>query len=119
MIVPGLYEHWKSRDDDPKFYAVLGAISDVNGKEMPVVAYAALYRPHGGKIVYRALLDPDDGFLAPIDRKDKDWNYKGPRFLLHQRLRTSHIAYLIDHAGEVARLKSRGGVLRHMRDHFH
>lgn len=117
-IVPGLYEHWKSETSDPKFYAVLGAVPDVNAKEMPVIAYAALYRPHGGKIVYRALLDPDDGFLAPIDRKDEQWNYKGPRFVLHQRLRTTELAYLIDRAGDIARCKTRGNVLRYVREHF-
>ncbi len=118
MIVPGLYEHWKSENSNPKFYAVLGAVPDVDWKEMPVVVCAPLYRPHGGNLTSKQLLDPDDGFLAPIDRKDEQWNYKGPRFVLHQRLPITGLAFLIQHAGDIARCPTRGNVLKYIRDRF-
>ena len=77
-VEPGIYEHFKSAEDDQKLYAVFGVVPDVNGTLPPMVCYAALYAPHAGEMVGRVLYDPSDGFWGPIDRAE----YKGPRFKL-------------------------------------
>lgn len=90
LVPPGLYEHFKSREDDPKFYAVSGVVPDVNGKFDPVVKYTALYGPLAGKPAGRSLFDSDDAFWGPIVRPD----YSGPRFTRIMMLSVREVAML-------------------------
>ncbi len=90
-VQPGLYEHWKSSDPAPKFYAVYGAGTEQD-THIPRVAYAALYTPHQGILTFRHLLDTKRGFLAPIKRDA----YEGPRFVQICTLTRIEIATLLD-----------------------
>ena len=96
-VPAGLYEHWKSKEGDLKFYAVIGA-----GVEQDVhlafVSYAALYQPHHGVLTSRNLVHEQYGFLTPIDRNA----YRGPRFRLVTELRLREIATVLDCVRELA-----------------
>lgn len=82
-IPMGIWEHFKSVPDDPKFYAVQGAGRDVDDGPYRAI-YQALYGMHRGKVAFRQLIGPNpktgvlDGFLLPVDRE----SYRGPRFRL-------------------------------------
>ena len=106
-VEPGLYEHWKSGQNDHKFYIVEGA-----GLEQdvytPLVGYRALYGPRVGRITFRHLVDEERGFLMPIERpKGPPFAYVGPRFTFVRALRPSQIATILAHAGELVCAKSR------------
>ncbi len=101
-VALGLYEHWKSSADSPKFYIVHGVQIDVN-TNTPSISYCALYPPHAGMLASRDLLDPENGFLSPISRPV----YKGPRFNIITSLNRSKISALLDHLEELANIKNR------------
>lgn len=109
-VPPGLYEHWKSRDGDLKFYVVYGAgvQQDVHAA---LTGYASLYGAHCGKITFRNLLDDKHGFLVPIntpiDRPDWKPVYVGPRFTLIEKLDAPQLGALIAHAERLAKLTDR------------
>ena len=107
----GLYEHWKSCNDPGmtdevdhwKFYAVRGL-----NRETFKVEYPALYAPHAGEPYERPLLDPDEGFLAPINRPQ--WQpkpYVGPRFRLILPLDPQQCELLVREAARIAAYTTR------------
>ena len=107
LVPPGLYEHFKSREDDPKFYAVSGVVPNVNGKFDPVVKYTALYGLLAGKPAGRLLYDSDDAFWGPIVRPD----YSGPRFTRIMLLSVRELAVLQDQAHVIAVYQTREAAL--------
>src|SRR3989338_8951580 len=73
LVPPGLYEHFKSREDDPKFYAVSGVVPDVNGNGDRSVKYTAPSGPLAGKPAGHLLFDADDAFWGPmVNRAELD-----------------------------------------------
>ncbi len=100
-VTPGLYEHWKSKDGDAKFYVVYGAAPEQD-VYTPLVTYRALYMPHAKKIAFRHLIHEKRGFLTPVDRD----GYRGPRFMLVEPLSEREICTLLDHAGELSAIKA-------------
>lgn len=82
-VPSGIYEHFKSTPENPKFYSVLGAGRDVDHGSYRV-GYWALYPPHTREFAFRQLVGPNpktrkhDGFLNPVKRA----GYEGPRFRL-------------------------------------
>jgi len=82
-VTPGIYEHFKSTENETKYYAVFGVARKVNRPEGEFdsydyhVAYQALYPPHAYRFASRELVCPD-GFLMPIKRP----TYEGIRFTL-------------------------------------
>ncbi|MDO8407876.1 MAG: hypothetical protein Q7S95_01415 [bacterium] len=126
LVPPGLYEHFKSREDDPKFYAVSGVVPDVNGKADPSVKYTALYGPLAGKPAGRLLFDSDDAFWGPIvntalygplagkpeaGTRGPEPPYSGPRFTRIMMLSVRELAVLQDQAHVIAIYKTRFAVL--------
>lgn len=89
-VLPGIYEHWKSTEDGPKFYAVLGAHLDCTTPgqmHAPAVRYYALYGTRAGRATARDLAHPQNGFLVPIfEREYAGRVYTGPRFKLVKSL---------------------------------
>lgn len=106
-VPPGVYEHWKSKDGDLKFYVVYGAgiQQDVHAA---MVGYASLYGIHRGKITFRNLLDDSHGFLTPINRPGL---YIGPRFTLIEKLDAVRLGMLIENAGRLAKIANRDDFL--------
>lgn len=96
-VSPGLYEHWKSKEGDLKYYAVLGAGCE-RDVHKPLVALAALYAPHAGHLAFLDLLHPERGFLTPIKREA----YVGPRFGLVARLSLAEIHTLLQYTHELS-----------------
>lgn len=96
-VPPGLYEHWKSKDGDLKYYVVFGAGCE-RDVHTPLVAYAALYPPHAGHLAFHHLIDEQRGFLAPIRREV----YTGPRFILVSQLTRQEIDILLEYVGELS-----------------
>lgn len=85
LVKTGIYEHFKSTETEPKFYAVMGA--GRYGDNGPYsVSYHALYPPNAGQLALRRLVGPnpttgaEDAFLMPVKRGE----YAGPRFRLVQ-----------------------------------
>jgi hypothetical protein len=84
-VVPGIYEHFKSTPESPKYYAVQGVARRTDNGPFDVV-YMALYPPHSGNFALRHLagLNPitgaSDSFLMPVDRPEI--GYRGLRFRL-------------------------------------
>ena len=79
----GLWEHWRSEENDPKFYVVMG-VGIEQDVHTPLVAYASLYGPRAGNMTFRNLIHEDRGFLVPIDRPSVP--YVGPRFVIRRVL---------------------------------
>src|SRR3989344_78987 len=97
-VPAGLYEHFKSAKDAPKFY-VVHAVGFIQNKERtPLVSYTALYPPHAGKMTHRYLFDEQEGFLSPIQRDV----YTGARFCLVAPLTQKQITILLQYVGELA-----------------
>ncbi len=111
LVPPGLYEHFKSQEDDPKFYAVSGVVPDVNGRFDPVVKYTALYGPLAGKPAGRILFEPDDAFWGPIIRPEAESPYVGPRFTRTMMLSVREVAMLEADAHIIAVYKTRTATL--------
>ena len=107
-VLPGLYEHWKSTEEGPKFYIAYGATT-LLGTHLSLVPCVALYRPHAGILTSRHLLDEEDGFLMPINRDE----YSGPRFKLMCELSGIGIAVLLQYAGELCVARNRTKFLGH------
>src|SRR3954463_4846170 len=95
-VPPGLYEHFKSVENDPKFYLVHSATAEVN-RSTGVVTYASLYGDKAGVWTHRDLLRVADGFLSPIKRE----TYVGPRFRLIEKLTPRQIVDILDYVGEL------------------
>lgn len=95
-VVPGLYEHWKSTPDDPKFYMVTGVGLKQQMVQAVEVYYTALYGENAGEPTSRWLLDHGDGFLIPVERKDDIHDYVGPRFVLVRELDYHQICVLLN-----------------------
>ena len=82
-VASGIYRHFKSTPESPKFYIVYGVGPGVNDRFRNDynVSYEALYPPHGGDLTWRELTG-DDGFLMPVDRTLADGShYRGERFV--------------------------------------
>ncbi len=103
---PGIYEHFKSTEVAPKFYAVLRVMLEVDTL-YPSVDYSALYPPHLAEAASRPLLDYERGFLKPVNRPEGPEAYVGPRFVLRERLTFLEAARLIDSAGKLAGVTNR------------
>jgi hypothetical protein len=112
-VPPGWCEHWKScnepgmtaEDDHWKFYAVKGLD---HKKGVFKVDYTALYAPHAGTLFDRPLIDPEEGFLLPINRPQ--WQprpYVGPRFRLIRPLSPQECDVLIREARHIALCRTR------------
>ena len=90
-VPTGIYEHFKSKTDDAKFYAVYGVGRDVDSGSYRV-SYQALYGEHKGLMAFRQLVGRNpktrvhDGFLLPVDRG----SYRGPRFRLVEKAADLH-----------------------------
>ena len=100
-VRPGLYEHWKSKEGDPKFYIVYG-VGCEQDLYTPLVSYTALYAPHAGRLTYRHLLHEERGFLTPIQREE----YTGLRFKLVVTLSWMEIRTLVQYIGELIVIES-------------
>ena len=117
----GLYEHWKSKVNNQKYYLVLGVTFDSGAEKNeatkqvtsrpPQVSYASLYHPYAGNLVYRPLLDEKEGFASPINRPEVGWNYVGPRFVLLKTLSYVDIGQLWEKAAKIAKFKDRADAL--------
>ena len=81
-VPPGLYEHFKSRPDDCKFYIVTGAGFQQTTFE-PTVYYTSMYGSNAGYPTDRRLFHEEDGFLTPVIRERV---YIGSRFTLIMEL---------------------------------
>ncbi len=108
-IPPGLYENWKSKEGDLKFYLVHGAGYEKDGPN-PFVAFRALYRPHAGHLAFWHLTHAKHGFLIPIDCAA----YMGPRFKLILPLNRHEIETLLQYVGELKMMEKRVEFLRHV-----
>ncbi len=110
-VLPGLYEHWKSKEGDLKYYVVHGAGCEQD-THTPLVSYAALYAPHAGHMTFRHLVDDERGFLTPIKRDV----YTGPRFRLVTTLSRNEIDILLQYVGELSIIKEYVKFHVHCRD---
>lgn len=89
LIRPGIWEHWKSTPEAPKFYRVYRALPNkehVTGDYAYLVEWISLYPPNWRRRTVQAANGPD-GFLTMIEKP----NYQGPRYIfrsekLSQRL---------------------------------
>lgn len=121
-VQPGIYEHWKSAEDDQKFYAVLGVDFDITTPgafDPPAVRYYALYGAEAGKAVRRSLLHPKDGFLSPISRPDDpEHPYVGPRFRYRKSVSPADLLSLVGRNRRFARIKTRAGIERALSQDF-
>lgn len=97
-VPTGIYMHFKSTDQEPKYYAVeeIGQFVD-SGPYL--VGYRSLYGVHALRLGFRQLVGPNpvtgkqDAFLEPVDRLE----YRGPRFVLVERATCpSHLSALIE-----------------------
>jgi hypothetical protein len=112
MVTPSFSEHWKSRENDPKFYVVygVGVEQDVHN---PLVAYTSLYGKRAGHITFRHLINKERGFLTPIDRPSVP--YTGPRFSLIRPLSPYQCLALVSKAANfVEHCQTREQVLDHV-----
>ncbi|MDP3646183.1 MAG: hypothetical protein Q8R25_03780 [bacterium] len=101
-VTPGLYEHFKSKTDDPKFYIVHCVALRVD-ENIADVVYTALYGERAGEPASRVLWTPQsgNGFVTPIDRRE----YRGPRFSLVTKLDRREIDILLQYVGEFSIVK--------------
>lgn len=104
----GLWEHWKSGEDDPKFYVVIG-VGIEQDVHTPLVAYASLYGPRAGHLTYRNLIHDEYGFLVPINRPRVP--YVGPRFVQQRVLGALARTILHVQAPTIAECKTRTAAL--------
>ncbi len=123
MVPIGLWEHWKSQNepgmsennDHWKFYVVKGLKVDDDGLPT-IVDYSALYAPNAGDPYKRSLVDPEEGFLVPMDRPQwKPRPYTGPRFRLIRRLTPEQCELLIAQALHIAVYTTRYAALSRIR----
>ena len=104
LVLAGLYEHWKSRENEPKFYIVFHCGIERGGTRQPFVAYTQLYGETAGCVKFLNLLDPAEGFLAPVEKLNRTPPYVGPRFTLRRTLTGSEIAKI--NAGDCAKAQT-------------
>jgi hypothetical protein len=101
-VPPGLYEHFKSKLEDCKFYIVTG-VGFQQTTNIPTVYYTSLYGANAGQPTDRRLLVKEDGFLTPVKREDV---HVGRRFTMIQTLTPEEIFYLLQNIKTLSQIKN-------------